>query len=373
MTERHSTPIFLVIALAIHLAAVETTATQTAAEAVAPTADLPRERISIDREWRFQKGDPPGNTFIKDPARRFTRPKGNPGGDVSYVRRAFDDRAWQKVDLPHDWAIGGPFLTTGPYGGMGRLPSWGIGWYRKKLSLPAEDSGKSVFLDVDGAMSYATVWLNGHLVGGWAYGYASWRVDLTPYLIFGDENQLAIRLDNPPDSSRWYPDGGIYRHGWLTKSGAVHIGHWGATVTTREVTSASATVDLEVAIDNALKASATVRISSRIFALDDEGRKAGDAVASVEPVETLVAAGASATVKGSVVIAGPRLWGPPPNQKPNRYVAVTTISRDGKITDVVDTRFGIRTVRTRNIELTATSAELRSGATIITALAPATQ
>lgn len=81
---------------------------------------------------------------------------------------------------------------------MGRLPSPGVAWCRKKLDIPASDAGKSIFLDVDGAMSYAMVWLNGKLAGG--------------------ENQLAIRLDNPPDSSRWYPGGGIYRNVWLTKT-----------------------------------------------------------------------------------------------------------------------------------------------------------
>ena len=143
----------------------------------------PRERIMIDDDWRFQKGDPAGNavsllydvrtevkerwdggpadaqakelanvtapaqtvikawilptgnTFIKDPARRFVRPKGNWGGDVAYVQRDFDDRAWQQVNLPHDWAIAGPFVATGG-GGMGRLPTAGVGWYRKKAERP---------------------------------------------------------------------------------------------------------------------------------------------------------------------------------------------------------------------------------------------
>jgi beta-galactosidase/beta-glucuronidase len=76
---------------------------------------------------------------------------------------------------------------------MGRLPSWGIGWYRKNLTIPAVDRGRSIFLDVDGAMAYATVWLNGRLVGGWPYGYNGWRLDLTPYVAFGGRNQLAIR------------------------------------------------------------------------------------------------------------------------------------------------------------------------------------
>jgi beta-galactosidase len=155
---------------------------------------------------------------------------------------------------------------------------------------------------------------------------------------------LAIRLDNPPDSSRWYPGGGIYRHVWLTKTEPVHVAHWGTLVATRDVSAASATIDVEVTIDNGLGSSATVRIASQIFALDAAGRKTGDAVASIDPVETPVAAGASATVKGSVVMANPRLWGPPPHQQPNRYVAVTTVSQDGRVADAYETRFGIRAV-----------------------------
>ena len=101
--------------------------------------------------------------------------------------------------------------------------------------MPAADQGKQFYLDVDGAMSYASVWLNGQFVGGWPYGYASWRVDLTPYVKPGADNVLAIRLDNPPDSSRWYPGGGIYRNVWLVKTAPVHVGQWGTFVTTPEV------------------------------------------------------------------------------------------------------------------------------------------
>lgn len=222
------------------------------------SAASPRERVSINDGWRFKQGDPAGyptslaydirpdvkdhkddkaadtmpteaekitavaspvlkpwilpsaNAFIKDPAKHHVRPEGDPGGDCTHVRGDFDDSTWETVTLPHDWAIKGPFHTgggEGPGGGMGRLPSHGIGWYRKKLDLPASDAGKAIFLEVDGAMSHAAVWLNGKLVGGWPYGYSSWQLDLTPHVIPGGSNQLAIRLDNPPDSSRWYPGG----------------------------------------------------------------------------------------------------------------------------------------------------------------------
>lgn len=352
-----------------------------------------RERVSINEDWRFQKDDPPGNTvnlqydvrpvvadaedgrpadarpteaatiaasgqtgtkpwilptgnrFIHDPTRRRARPAGNYGGEVAYVRADFDDHAWRRVNLPHDWAIEGPFLVKGDFGGMGRLPSWGIGWYRKKLDIPAADAGRSILLDVDGAMSYATVWLNGNLVGGWPYGYASWRVDLTPFVAFGGTNQLAIRLDNPPASSRWYPGGGIYRNVWLTKTQPVHVGQWGTFVTTRRVSTSSATIDLEVTVDNDSRSDTTISVATQLFALGADGRKTGNAVASIDPEVTAVGAGASSTTKGSVVLANPRLWGPPPSQQPNRYVAVTSVAQGGKLVDTYETPLGIRDVR----------------------------
>ena len=212
-----------------------------------------REHVSIDDAWRFHKDDgsdardarlaydsikawilPTGNAFLRDSSRRFVRPSTELPATPVFARSDFDDREWTPVDLPHDWAIAGPFITGGPSGGgMGRLPSPGVGWYRRRLDIPASDAGRSIFLDVDGAMSYASVWLNGRFVGGWPFGYASWRVDLTPYVVPGGANQLAIRLDNPPNSSRWYPGGGIYRNVWLTKTNPVHVGEWGTFVRTR--------------------------------------------------------------------------------------------------------------------------------------------
>jgi len=356
-------------------------------------AAAPRERLSINAGWRFTMGDPAGtsaslrydvrpevkasedgkaadavpqaaalaaaareqvlkpwilpsgNAFIGDPARRHRRPAHEPQLDVAYLKPGYDDGTWKRVDLPHDWAIAGPFLETGPFGGVGRLPSWGIGWYRKALDIPASDRGRSIFLDVDGAMSYATVWLNGKLVGGWPYGYNSWRLDLTPYVVPGGSNMLAIRLDNPPESSRWYPGGGIYRNVWLTKTAPIHVAHWGTHVRTARVSRDSAEVSLEVAMDNDSRSGATVSVATAIYALDEQGTRSGQPVAQIQPQRLQVAAGASNVATGGVTIARPRLWGPPPTQHPHRYVAVTTIRRDGVGIDEFETRFGIRDVR----------------------------
>jgi beta-galactosidase len=349
-----------------------------------------RQRIPINEDWRFYKYDstakadnliydvrpqvtgnegarpteeenakatqmvlkpwilPTGNRFIKDPTKRYVCPEGNPGSSFSFVQNDFNDSSWEQVNLPHDWAIKGPFLKdhNAEIGGsMGRLPSPGVAWYRKKLDIPASDAGKSIFLDVDGAMSYAMVWLNGHLVGGWPYGYASWRVGLTPYIVPGGVNQLAIRLDNPPASSRWYPGGGLYRNVWLTKTNPVHVGHWGTFVTTHDVSNTSATIDLEVVIDNDSKDDAAVTAVTQIFALNADGNRTGEAVETFEPLKTKVAAGEIAKVEGSVTLTNPRLWGPPPTQTPNLYAAVTTLWQKDKAVDQYETRFGIRSLR----------------------------
>lgn len=357
-------------------------------------ADPPRERICISDDWRFKKyspdeqadmlvydvrpevtekrevmlGDdqptaavdiqseqpvlkswilPTGNELMNDLSKRYTRPAGSPGSDFPFVQGTYADDSWEQIDLPHDWAIQGPFCEgwRAPVGGgMGRLPSPGVAWYRKKLDLPAADAGKSIFLDVDGAMSYAMVWLNGNLVGGWPYGYNSWRVDLTPYLIPGGENQLAIRLDNPNDSSRWYPGGGIYRNIWLVKTSSVHVAHWGTYVTTPQVTPSQATVELEVTVDNDSSQAATIDVVCEIFEADTQGHMTGLPIAQLAPMSSTISPHKNTKMKGSVTIAHPRLWGPPPEQVPNLYVAVTTVKQGDKVVDRYETRFGIRSL-----------------------------
>lgn len=291
---------------------------------------------------------PTGNDFIRASEKHFRRPEGNPGADFPFVQSTFDDGTWETVDLPHDWAIAGPFFA-GPNpevgGGMGRLPSPGVAWYRKKLHILVTDAGKSIFLDIDGAMSYAMVWLNGQLVGGWPYGYSSWRLDLTPYIIPGGENQLAIRLDNPDNSMRWYPGGGLYRNVWLTITNPVHVAQWGTFITARDVSTASATLDLEIKIDNDSGKDATIKAVTEFYLLDENGAKTGGVLATLNSALTQVESGKQITLKNSVVLKDPKLWGPPPNQSPNRYVAVTTLYENDNALDSYETPFGIRSLR----------------------------
>jgi beta-galactosidase len=330
-------------------------------------APPPRERISFNNDWRFTQGDPAGTgdalnytnlaKWIELTGSEFTtnppaaKPDGNPGANVSFTHPDFDDRNWRQLNLPHDWSIEGPVKQE--YAGeTAKLKYWGPVWYRKHFAMPAADAGKNIALDIDGAMSCSEVWLNGHFVGGWPYGYTSFELDLSPFLKFGGDNVLAIRLDTPPDSSRWYPGGGIYRNVWLTKTAPIHIAYSGTFVTTPAVSASAATVEIVVNAVNESSTPATVSIKNEIYALDAAGVKR-KSIASPTTSSLTIAPRATTNSTAQITINHPQLWSV---AKPNRYTVVTSIEQDGKVVDQYETPFGIRT-----IEFTVTNGLLLNG------------
>ena len=337
-------------------------------------AQNPRTKESFDANWLFAKGDPTDDSaglsytaarpWLLPMQNPFTTkapaawPAGNPGGEVAYAQGGFDDSNWRKLNLPHDFGIEGPFQWDLP-GDTAKLPWFGVAWYRKHFELPAEDAGKQILLDVDGAMAYSTVWINGHCVGGWPYGYASWQVDLTPYANFGGANTVAIRLDNPKESSRWYPGGGIYRNVWLTKTLPVRISHWGNYITTPVIGPSKAVVDIKTQVENKSAGDVALEAVTEIHELDGQGFKQNPVVVSVS-VPVTVPSGGHAEAAAEVNISNPKLWS---LEQPHRYVAVTTLreksgasAASAKTWDVVESPFGVRTA-----EFTKTDGFLLNG------------
>lgn len=312
----------------------------------------------FNARWRFTKDDPmwmqphldyesirpwylAGSASLRGvTSPRPARPAGDLATHLDYVLPEFDDSTWRQLDLPHDWGIEGPFCQELP-GGTGKLPWAGIGWYRKRFALPASDAGRRLVLEIDGAMSYALVWLNGQFVGGWPLGYTSFHLDLTPHARPGQENVLAIRLDNPPDSSRWYPGGGLYRNVWLTKTDPVHIAQWGVFVSTPRVSPDSAIVSVQVVTENETGVTAHLALRNEIYELDADGRKTDAAVAAGRDIEIEIPSHRPAHRTHEMAITAPRLWD---IASPNRYVVVTTVLRDGQVVDRLETPFGIRSI-----------------------------
>ncbi len=310
----------------------------------------PTDAVAVESTQQVLKAWilPTGNKFISDLSNKHVRPDGNPGADFAFVQDNYDDANWQSVDLPHDWAINGPFYQgENPEvgGGMGRLPSPGVAWYRKDLTISEQDKNKQIYLDIEGAMSYSMVWLNGNLVGGWPFGYSSYRLDLTPYVEFGGANQLAIRLDNPNHSSRWYPGGGLYRDVWLVKTSPVHVAQWGSKIRTVSATTQHAEISVEVNVENTTANTQLVEVQTDIFALNALGEIDGGLAAQTNKKVVRIQANSSAASQVQVSLDNPKLWGPKPQQTPNMYTAITKVFKQGKLIDQYQSDFGIRSLK----------------------------
>jgi beta-galactosidase len=269
--------------------------------------------------------------------------------DADSMAVGHDDSAWETVRVPHDWAISGPFDrendiqrivrkqadvevgVTEITGRTGGLPHVGVGWYRKVVNVPADTAGKRVRLEIDGAMSRSRVYCNGTLVGEWPYGYSSFAFDLTDLINPGEDNLIAVRLENKPDSSRWYPGAGLYRNVRLVTLDSVHVAHWGTTVTTPEVSSESATVNLRTAVENHGEAT-EVNVRSIIKDAD------GSVVASDEAGQVVDGGG---VFEQTFSISRPKLWMP---GEPNLYAITTEVVVDGAVVDVYETPLGFRTL-----------------------------
>ena len=326
-------------------------------DVVCANTSMVRERINMNRDWRYQIDDPDGtgtalhysqlkpyllpcaNDFIIF-GKRYQRPEGNPGENIAYVKSDFDDSECRHLNLPHDWAIEGPF-NIDYNGSTGKLPYWGIRWYRKTLELSQDDAGKQIYLDIDGAMSYASVWCNGQYVGGWPYGYASFRLDLTPYIKAGQKNVLAIRLDNPDDTSRWYPGSGIYRNVWLVKTSPVHVEQWGTFVRNQQVDSEIAVMEMGVNIENHAGKDVQVKLQTSVYLQGKDGRPVGEEVAQSMAKNIAIKKDSWSSARFQFKINKPKLWD---IDTPNCYVAVSRVFMDGKEMDSYETPFGIRTI-----------------------------
>lgn len=281
-----------------------------------------RTEILLEKGWKFAKGDYP-----------------------EAVQSDYDDHNWETVTVPHDWAIYGPFdvkndlqtvavtqnfeqtatLKTGRTGG---LPYVGTGWYRTRFDAPA---GKQITLIFDGAMSEARVYVNGREACFWPFGYNSFHCDVTG-LLNSDvkDNVLAVRLENKPQSSRWYPGAGLYRNVRLVVTEQVHVPVWGTYLTTPHVGGDYASVRLLTTIDNA--DDKHIRVVTEILSPD------GAVVARKDDVRKI---NHGLPFEQNFVVESPLLWSP---ESPALYKAVSRIYVDGRQVDEYTTRFGIRSI-----------------------------
>lgn len=281
---------------------------------------------SFDDNWKFARFG------LQADGTSLNEPDNLQGVNIS-------DANWRKLDLPHDWAIEGPFRPE-LKGETAKLPYKGIGWYRKSFEVSIEDKSKRLYIDFDGAMANAKIWLNGEYVGSWPYGYTSFRLDLTPFIKFGQNNILAVRLDTEKWDSRWYSGAGIYRHVWLVKTNNVHVSNWGTFITTPTISTNRAKVNIDLKVENKNSYPVSAKLKTTIYSFTKKKNK-GELISSFETISILLSANSTTNISNFTNIKNPKLWS---ISNPNRYIAETEVEVNGKVVDVYRTVFGIRTI-----------------------------
>ncbi|OXU14552.1 glycoside hydrolase family 2 TIM barrel-domain containing protein [Sedimentisphaera salicampi] len=271
-------------------------------------ADYPA-RHNFNSDWRFHLGD----------------------GDFKSPQ--YDSSSWRKLSLPHDWSAEGEFSKDNT-GRNACLPA-GIGWYIKKFSIPAEHEGRRVELQFDGIYRHSELWINGRSLGMQYDGYTTFYHDITDYVKFGQENTVAVRVDNSDQPNcRWYSGSGIYRNAWLTFRNPLHITNWGTYITTPQVSSENASVKIETTVKNdGEKQDFTLK--TEIYS--PEGEK-------IKEVSTEKTARFKQKLKinQQIEIDSPELWS---TTAPHLYKAVSIVSAGGNTQSTRETRFGIRRLR----------------------------
>lgn len=299
-----------------------------------------RELILIDNDWRFSLG------HLYDTKKDF----GHAEGYFSYLTKTgfgdgpaakdFDDRAWRKLDLPHDWAVEQEFSEKGSFShgfktaGKG-FPEKSIGWYRKKINIPQSDQGKIISLKFDGVFKNSKVFFNGYFLGTEESGYNGFEYDVTAYVNYGSENTIVVRADASMEEGWFYEGAGIYRHVYLQKTNPIHIAQNGTYVTS-EIKENLAEVTANVTIENKGNYKGPIEVVQTIF--DRESKQVGFSFEDVNAPEFYK----TGNYILKLTVKNPLLWD---IESPNLYRLITQIRKDGKLIDSYETSFGIRTIK----------------------------
>ena len=301
-------------------------------------AVAPRERLLMDFGWKFSFG------HANDPARDFGFGKDQgdfaKSGEFKFSTEKFDAANWRSLNLPHDWAVELPFvhdddLQSHGYKPLGRkYPETSVGWYRRTFDIPESDNGRRLRLEFDGAFRDALIFLNGYFIGRNNNGYAPFSFDISDFARYGAKNYLVVRMDASFGDGWFYEGAGIYRHVWLTKTDALHLGEWESYVRTH-VRGSETVLTLGTVVQNESTKPESCSVNWHI--LDASGKTVATAGAVSQKIEP----DGSATFESAARLANPALWSV---EMPNLYSAIVTVESNGKARDAERVSFGVRTI-----------------------------
>ncbi|MFC3197722.1 beta-galactosidase GalA [Parapedobacter deserti] len=289
-----------------------------------------REKLSLDKGWRFFQGDIP---FPKVLGHSMSYHSSKAGAALGPAAINFDDRGWKTVNLPHDWAVENPFdsLENLSQGFRKR----GIGWYRRSFRMEESERGKNIELQLDGIATNSTIWVNGHEVGHNWSGYTSIYIDLSSLLLYGDNlNTIAVRVDAEKHEGWWYEGAGIYRHTWLVKRNPLHVITDGIYAHPVKMDN-KWVIPAEVTVENRGKNSEQSSVKIDVIHPSGKVVASGKTNISVDALKRSVA-------KINLEVDKPELW---TLENPVLYQVRTRLEASANnISDEVITRCGFRTI-----------------------------
>lgn len=256
---------------------------------------------------------------------------------------------WEKINLPHT-----PFVEP-----LVVLHQWqGICYYRKILNVSKKEIDKQLWLEFEGAMHLADVWVNGQHLIQHSGGYTPFVVDVTGMLHADRGNEILVRLDNrnnpliPPGKPLETLDfcyyGGLYRDVNLIVKHPVHITHpimanevagGGIFVTYPYVSKQEAEIKVKTQVSNKVGTQRHLTIRHTLYEWSKKKGR-GKKVALVES-PLVLAAGTTQHHTQQFTVNNPKLWYP---DSPALYVLRTEVMDGRKVTDCEDTRIGIRRI-----------------------------
>jgi beta-galactosidase len=309
------------------------------AEAAGGTSG-PREKLILDFDWKFQFG------HGSDPARDLGFGTGQGDfaktGDFKFAKVGFDDAKWRALHLPHDWAVELPFVRDDELNSHGfkplgrRYPETSVGWYRREFDIAASDLGRRIAVEFDGAFRSVLVFVNGCFIGRNDNGYAPFAFDLTDFLNYGARNCITLRVDASFGDGWFYEGAGIYRHVWLTKTDALHLGKWESWARPEATGGKTVNVRLGTVVENVGKNAEIAAVSWQIV------DAAGKTVATAKTAAQTIDVDGKATYEAIAPISDPALWSV---EEPNLYTALVTVETHGQVRDAEPVKFGVRFLR----------------------------
>jgi hypothetical protein len=237
-----------------------------------------------------------------------------------------------------------------------------IGWYFKEFEIPKDLAGRILRLKFWAVFYFTEVWVNGESVGSHEGGYTPFELDITRQANVGAENQLAVRVVEPPRplnhqlvglpgwegmtdgvvdgfsfmeipmglqyDGEGFDFGGIWQPVELLQTDPVYISD-----VFIEPKLADGSIEAHIEVTNRDQGAFAGTVHVKVKPWKESQEVVGESEASLK------LSPGSRTTRLRADIRQPRAWSP---EDPFLYIAEVSVAGEGRVRDQTTARFGLR-------------------------------